>query len=106
MLSENVERSTIAATQPRIGERLGPAREAFPARDRHAGGFLPLDENLDEQLGAAPAERHVAQFVDAEKIHPALPGNRVGQLALIGGLDETVDQLGRQALADQPRGDP
>jgi len=51
---------------------------------------------LEQQLGAAPVEFHVAQLVQAEQIDPAVAGDRLGQDPFVGGLDEFVDELGGQ----------
>src|SRR5205823_3236477 len=50
--------------KPRIGERLGPARERLVGRDRDRRAFLALGEHLEEQFGAAAVEFHVAELVD------------------------------------------
>src|SRR5690348_4642981 len=52
-----------------VGEGLGPAAEALVGRDRDAGLFLPLGQDLEEELGAAAVEFHVAELVDAEQVH-------------------------------------
>jgi hypothetical protein len=37
-----------------------------------ASAFLAFGEDLDEQLGAAPIEFHVAELVQAEHVYPAV----------------------------------
>lgn len=58
--------------------------------------LLPLGQHLEEELGAASVEFHVAELVDAEQANAATAGDGLGQLLLIGGFDELVDQLGHQ----------
>lgn len=42
----------------------------------------------------------VAEFVDAKKIDTAVAGDGLRQLLVVGGLDDLVDELGRQHIAD------
>ena len=99
-----VSRSTMAAqsrgsvkvlVQPENG-----SLEAIAMAER----LLPLGEDLEEQFGAAAVELQVAQLVEAEKIDAAVAGDRLGQLLVVGGLDELVDQLGGQGVADPVAG--
>src|SRR6266508_5099934 len=46
-----------------VGEGLGPAGAGFVGGDGDRGAFLPLGENLEQQLGAAAVKFHVAQLV-------------------------------------------
>ncbi|MBB4987381.1 hypothetical protein GGE06_008354 [Streptomyces sp. SFB5A] len=55
--------------------------------------LLALGQNLEQQLGAVAVEFHVAELVDAEEVDAAVAGDRLGELLLVGGLDELVDQL-------------
>jgi hypothetical protein len=56
MLPPNVSRSTIAAQSRGVGKGLGPAAERFVGGDGDAVVFLPLGEDLEQQLGAAAVE--------------------------------------------------
>src|SRR5271166_5168406 len=76
--------------EPRIGEGLGPAGERLVGGDGDRRAFLPLSENLEQQFGAAAVQFHVAQLVQADQIDPAVAGDQLGQLPLIGGLDQLV----------------
>src|SRR6266498_5182927 len=87
-----------------VGEGLGPAGEGFVGGDGDRGAFLPLGENLEQQLGAAAVKFHVAQLVQADQIHPAVPGDQLRELSFVGGLDQLVDQLGRQGVTDPVAG--
>jgi hypothetical protein len=62
--------------------------------------LLALGEDLEEELGAAAVEFHVAELVDHEEVDAAVPGDRLGELLVVGGLDEFVDQFRGQDVAD------
>lgn len=47
----------------------------------------------NEESAASAAESHAAELVDAEQADAAVSGDRPGELLLLGGLDEPVDQL-------------
>ena len=66
--------------------------------------LLPFGQDLEQQLGAAAVEFHVAEFVDAEQVDAAVAGDGLGQLLLVGGLDQLVDELGGQGVADPVAG--
>ena len=69
----------MIATQRRwsvkVGEGLGPAAEGLIGGDRDGVLLLPLGQDLEQQLGAAPVEFHVAQFVGAEQVDPPAAGD-------------------------------
>ena len=48
---------------------------------------------MEEQLGAAPVEFGVSEFVEAAKVDAAVAGDGPGQLAVVGGLDGFVDSF-------------
>ena len=66
--------------------------------------LLAFGQHLEEEFGAAAIEFHVAEFVDAEQIDPAVTGDGLGQDHLVGGLDQFVDQLRGQGVADPVAG--
>jgi hypothetical protein len=66
--------------------------------------FLAFGEDLEQQLGAAPVEREVAELVEAEQVDPAVAGDDLGQLPVVGGLGEFVDQPGGEHVADPVAG--
>jgi len=86
--------------EPGVGEGLGPVAEAVVAGDRDGGFLLALGQDLEQQFGATLVEFHVAEFVEAEQFDPAVAGDGPRQLAFISGLDEFVDELGREDVAD------
>lgn len=45
-------------------------------------------------------EFHVSEFVNAEQIDTSVAGDRLVQLLLVGGLDQFVNQLGGEGVAD------
>ncbi len=96
-----VSRSMIAA-QPRVGEGARPAGERLIAGDGDRGGLLALGEHLEQHLRAAAVELHVAELINTQQIDPAVAGDRLGQLALVGGLDQLVDRFRREGVADPP----
>jgi hypothetical protein len=59
---------------------------------------------LEEEFGAAAIEFHIAKLVQTEKINSAVAGDRLGQLLVVGGLDEFVHELGGKRVADPVAG--
>ncbi|WP_435054284.1 hypothetical protein [Nonomuraea angiospora] len=59
-----------------------------------------LGENLEQQFGSVPIKLHVAELINAKQIDAAVAGDGLGQHLLVGGLDQLVDQLGRQGVLD------
>jgi hypothetical protein len=53
--------------------------EAFVGGDGHAVLFFSFGEDVEEELGASPVEFHVAGFVDAEQVDPAVAGDGLGR---------------------------
>jgi hypothetical protein len=78
--------------------------ERLIRRYRHACLLLPFGEHLEEELGAAAVEFHVAELVDTEQIDAAVTVDCLGELPVVGGLDELVDELGGQGVADAVAG--
>ncbi len=65
---------------------------------------LAFGEDLEQQFGAAAVQREVAELVEAEQVDPAAAGDDLGQLAVVGGLGELVDQARGQHVADAVAG--
>ena len=78
--------------------------EALVGGDGNTCLLFPLRQDLEEELRAAPVEFHVAEFVDAEQVDAAVAVDGLGELPVIGGLDELVDELGGQGVADPVAG--
>ncbi len=86
--------------QPGVGKGLGAPAEGFVARDGDGVLFLPLGQNLEQQLSAPFIELHVPKFVQKEKINPPVAVDGLGQLLVVSGLDQFVDQPGGQGIAN------
>jgi hypothetical protein len=80
------------------------SRRGLVPRDRDACCFLPLGEDLEQEFGAAFVEFHVSKFVEAEQVDAAVAVDGLGELAVVGGFDQFVDQLGGQGVADAEPG--
>src|SRR6266545_3718039 len=70
-----VSRSTIAAHRRGSVKVLVQPTGGLVGGDGHAGLFLPLGQDLEQQLGAAPVESHVAELVDAQQVDAAVAGD-------------------------------
>jgi hypothetical protein len=87
-----------------VGEGAGPFGERGVRRDRDRGAFLAFGEHLEQQLGAAAVEFEVAQLIEAEQVDPAVAGDGAGEMFVVGGFDEFVDQGGGGDVADAVAG--
>ena len=94
----------MAATSRGSGKSGSPLAERQVGGDRDGGSFLPLGDDLEQQLGAAPVQLDVAEFVEQQQVEAAVAGDDAGQLPLVGGLDEFVDQRGGGGVADPVAG--
>ena len=83
-----------------LSRRRRGSLEAMAIADRSSS----FGENLEEQLGAAAVELQVAQFVDEQQIHAAVAGDQFGEVSVVGGFDEFVDQLAGQGVTDSVAG--
>src|SRR5262249_12406469 len=68
--------------------------------DRDRGSFLPLGDDLEQQLGAAWVDLDIAELVEQQEVQPAVAADHPGQRPLVGGFDELVDQGGGGDVAD------
>ena len=96
----------MAAQKAGGGERLGPAGERLVGGDGDGVLLLTLGQHLEQQLGAAAVQGHVAELVDAEQVDAAVAGDGLGQDLLVGGLDQLVDQLRGKDVLDPVAGRP
>ena len=85
--------------EPGVGEGLTPLGEGRVGGDGDGGAFLALSQDLEEQCGAARVEVDVVEFVQAEQVEPAVAGGEAGELVLVGGLGEFVDEGGGGRVA-------
>jgi hypothetical protein len=65
---------------------------------------LPLRQHLEQQLSAPAVQLHVAKFVYAQQIDASVAGDGLGQDPLVRRLDQLVDQLGGECVADPEAG--
>ena len=100
MVASKVSRSTIAAQRRGSVKVLVQPLKRLVGGDGDAGFLLALGQDLEQQLGAAAVEFHVAELVDAEQVDAAVAGDGLGELPVVGGLDELVGELGGQGVAD------
>src|SRR6266536_4092239 len=91
---QRVERQAVddRSGQARVGEGLAPLAERGIAGHRDGGFLLAFGDDLEQQLRAARVEVEVAELVAAQQVQPAVAGDGLGQGALVGGLDQLVDQ--------------
>lgn len=57
--------------------------EGLVGGDGDAGPFLAFGEDLEEELGAAVVQFHVAELVDAEQVHAAVTVDGLGELPVM-----------------------
>ena len=85
-------------------EDLPPFTERQIAGVQQAGPFVPVGEDLEQQLGPRTAERQVAQFIADQQIGPIQLVQEAVQLVLLLGLFQAVDQSRGGEEADPPSG--
>jgi hypothetical protein len=77
-----------------IGKDLGPLLERQVRRERDASTFVPLRDELKEQVGRLSFERNIPEFVDEQQVDAVegaiVPFKRCGSL----GGDELHEQRG------------
>jgi hypothetical protein len=64
-----------------------------------------VPSHLEQELGAAAVEFHVAELIDQEQVHAAVTVDGAGELFLVACFDEFVDEL-RRELVDEAVLDP
>ena len=75
-------------------EDLTPFAEGKIAGDQYAAAFVAVSEHLEEQFGAAPAEREVAQFVDHQQVGAIQLRQKTIDLEQLLFLFKQIDQSG------------
>lgn len=85
-------------------EDLTPLAERQVAGDQQTGPFIPIGEDLEQQLGPGPAERQVAQLIADQQIHPVELAQEAIQLVLLLGFLQPRDQRRRRVEPDPPAG--
>src|SRR3954447_3413838 len=90
--------------QAGVGERVAPLGERGVGGAGDGGLLLAFGDDLEEQFGAAGVEVHVADLVEAEQVEAGEAAHHAGELFVVGGLDELVDQGGGGDVSDPPAG--
>src|SRR5712692_2222631 len=83
------------------GEHTGPLIEGQIAGDDDRAAFVALAEALEQQLGAVRRERHVAQFIDDQKLVAGELTLEAQQTLFIACFVQLVDQGGGGGEADR-----
>lgn len=83
-------------------EDLAPFAERQVAGDQQAGSLVAIREDLEQQLGASPAERQVAQFIANQQVHPVELAQEAVQLVLLLRFFQAIDQRRRREEPDPP----
>ena len=100
MWALKVTRSTIAATRRGSGNTVPHSLKGRLVPIADAGAFFAFGDDLEQQFGAAGVDLDVAQFVEQQQVQPAVAADDAGQLPVVGGFDEFVDQLRGGDVAD------
>jgi hypothetical protein len=98
MWASNVIRSTIAPDSR--GSVKVRAHSIGVRGDHDRGAFLAFGEHVEQQFGAAPVQFEAAQLVETQQVDPAVSGDGAGELFVVGGLDELVDEGGGGDVAN------
>jgi hypothetical protein len=86
--------------EARVGEHGSSFAERQVRADGDGGSFFSFGDDLEEQFGAARVELDVAELVEQEQVEAAVAADDAGQLPLVGGFGELVNQLGGGGVAD------
>ncbi|GIE92042.1 hypothetical protein Are01nite_85220 [Actinoplanes regularis] len=104
MVPLKVSRSTIAAQSlGSVKVLVQPEKDSLEAI---ATLFFSSRSVRTWNSSSAPclSQFRVAQLVDAEEIHTAVTGDGLGELFVVGGFDQLVDEFGGQYVADPETG--
>ena len=97
LVSEPIEQGRRQAL---VAEDLGPVGKAQVGRHDHRHPLVQGRTELEDQLRAGGREGDEAQFVQDDQVLLESRGQEPGQLVLILGLDQLVDQAGGVVEAD------
>jgi len=89
-----------------VGEGGSPLGERGVGGAGDGGSFFAGGDDLEEQLGAAGVEPDVADLVEAEQVEAGVASDDAGELFVVGGLDELVDQGGATTQHDSAKWTP
>ena len=85
-------------------EDLAPLTERQVAGEQQTGPFIPIREDLEQQLRSGPTEREVSQLIADQQIDPIELAQEAVQLILLLGFLQACDQRGRRVELDPPTG--
>ena len=83
----------------RVAEHGRPFAEVQVGRDHHAGVFVELAQQVEQQGPAGLAERQVAELVEDDQVHAQQAGGDPAGLALGLLLLQRIDQIDRRVKA-------
>jgi hypothetical protein len=101
MWALKVTRSTMAATRRGSGKAVPHSLNGRFVPDRDEGSFFAFGDDLGQQFGAAGVELDIAQLVQQQEVQAAVAADDTGQLPLVGGFGEFVDQPGGGGVTDR-----
>ena len=88
----------------RVAEDVAPFREAAIRGENHGALFVAGVDQLEEEVGAAVADRQIADLVDDQQRGSAVEADLLDQAAFSLGPGQGLDQLGQRAAIDTPAG--
>jgi len=71
-----------------------PLAEGQVRGDRDGCSFFAFGDDLEEELGVAGVDLDAAELVPAKQVQASVAADDTTQVAVLGGFDEVVDQLG------------
>jgi len=77
------------------GKHGDPFGERQIRGDDRRPTFVPIGDQIEEQLAAGAVERHEAELVDDERVHPQEPLLQARELTVIAGFNELTHEIGR-----------
>jgi hypothetical protein len=98
MRALKVTRSMMAATRRGSGNTV-PHSGWQVGGDGDGGSFLSFGD-LEQRFGAAGVELDAAGLVEEQEVEVAVAGHDPGELPVVGGFGELVDELGGGGVAD------
>jgi hypothetical protein len=90
--------------QPGVGEGAVPLGERGVGGDRDGAAFLAVGEDLEEQFRAGLVQVEISELIQTEQVSTAVPGDDLGQLPVVGGFGQFVDQVRRGGVSDPVAG--
>jgi hypothetical protein len=88
----------------RVAEDLAPLGKAPVGGEDHRAPFIASIDQLEEQTAAIGEDRQVADLIDDQECGAAEEANLVAQPALVLGLGERGDEVGKRDEVDAAAG--